>query len=63
VKQIAVAMHNYHDALKGFPRGMTGGVIHGFADGAVAFIADGISLSAYQGLGSRNGNENVAPPE
>ena len=63
MKQIAVAMHNYHDALKGFPRGMTGGVIHGFADGAVAFIADGISLSVYQGLGSCNSNENVALPE
>jgi prepilin-type N-terminal cleavage/methylation domain-containing protein len=39
-----------------------GGATHAFADGSVAFIADNVDVSVYQGLGTRNGGENVSLP-
>jgi prepilin-type N-terminal cleavage/methylation domain-containing protein len=39
-----------------------GGVVTAMADASVTFIADGIDILLYQGLGSRNGNESVAVP-
>ena len=39
-----------------------GGCFFGFADGAVTFINDSISLTVYNNLSSRNGGESVSRP-
>jgi prepilin-type N-terminal cleavage/methylation domain-containing protein len=37
-------------------------VVHGFADGSVRLIDDGVDIAVYQGLGTRNGGEAVQAP-
>lgn len=39
-----------------------GGVNHTMADASVRFIGDTIDLTAYQALGTKDGNEAVSPP-
>lgn len=39
-----------------------GGVNHTMADASVRFIGDTVDLTAYQALGTKDGNESVSPP-
>lgn len=40
----------------------SGGCHFGYADGAVVFMSEGISLITYNSLASRNGGESVSRP-